>query len=773
MQLLRRLSFTMLLMSMMTLVACGDGDGDLTGGDDGGGGGSEPVTTLSISISDKNVTEQTPATISVTVLTDGQVVVGEVVTFTTTLGSFSPETGTALTGDDGTASIVLNGGDVSGAGTVSAVVPSSEIVSVGFTTQAAGSIILRLGAGEPFVEGDVFIDLSPLSAGGTSGISVSLVDEQNNLFTESAEITFTSVCSEQETPTASLDTLIVTSNGVAKSTYLAKGCVGDDPITVNVIVNGQNLSATGSINVLAADVGSIQFVSATPEHIAIQGAGNDERPESSTVIFKVLDTNSNPVSNKNVSFSLSSTVGGIDLNPNNATTNNEGLVQTVVNSGTVARTIRVLAIVDNSEPVIQTQSSELKISTGIPDQDSMSISASNLAPRAWNHDGVEVTLTARLADAFNNPPPATAVYFTTEGGSISNLDKSCTTGDDGSCSVTWRSQSPRPAGHVLGDVNNPNQVPTPHLANNKGVMGQRYGGRVTILATTIGEESFPDINGNGRFDVCEVPAFLGTTIYNNTYNKTGNGKPCLADGSFDDSADDLQFPYTGLDVSDHPYDIGEAYADYNEDGVFNQLSGAELGGELEELVDFNQNGVYDGKDGKYNGILCAIPAHEGCSTETSLDIKAQMVIVMSGDTPYICINSSVDNGTVTTAGLTTYNAISRQFCQNTEDDLDVTKQHRDNDNKLILGFKQSGTVSITMADLHNQPMPAGTTVSFKSSVGSVTSGPSDWEGNKNGGSMFSATIKAGDEAESGTLDVILTFEDGGTVTLHVADVIIN
>ena len=179
------------------------------------------------------------------------------------------------------------------------------------------------------------------------------------------------------------------------------------------------------------------------------------------------------------------------------------------------------------------------------------------------------------------------------------------------------------------------------------------------------------------------------------------------------------------------------------------------------------------KDGKYNGILCAIPAHEGCSTETSLDIKAQMVIVMSGDTPYICINSSVDNGTVTTAGLTTYNAISRQFCQNTEDDLDVTKQHRDNDNKLILGFKQSGTVSITMADLHNQPMPAGTTVSFKSSVGSVTSGPSDWEGNKNGGSMFSATIKAGDEAESGTLDVILTFEDGGTVTLHVADVIIN
>ncbi|AAZ25952.1 hypothetical protein [Colwellia psychrerythraea] len=878
MQLFRRLSFTMLLMSMMTLVACGGGDGDLTGGGDGGGGTSDAVTLtvvksdgdlsaandvtvsatvvengsavvnktvtftlavegsatfdpvsstattdangiatiivkvtdvkgsvnviasyesatdnisfnsagdgdgtdlatiLSISISDSNVTEQSPATISVTVLADGEVVIGEVVTFTTTLGSFSPETGTALTGDGGIATIVLNGGDVSGAGTVTANVSSSESVSVGFTTQAAGSIVLKLGAGEPFVEGEILVSLSPLSAGGTSVISVSLVDEQNQLYAESAEFTFTSLCSAQTTPTASLDSPIVTSNGKAESVYFAKGCVGDDPITVNVVVNGQNLSATGSIEVLSAALGSIQFVSATPEHIAIQGAGSDERPESATVIFKVLDTNSNPLSGKDVTFSLSSTIGGIILNPINATTNNEGLVQTVVNSGTVARTVRVLASVDDSDPVIQTQSGELKISTGIPDQDSMSIAASNLAPRAWNHDGVEVTLTARLGDAFNNPPPATAVYFTTEGGSIENLDASCTTGDDGSCSVIWRSQYPRPVGHILGDVNNPNQVPKLPLANNKGVMGQNYGGRVTILATTIGEESFPDLNGNGRFDVCELPAFLGTTIYNNTYNKTGNGKPCLGDGSFDDSADDIPFSYLGKDVSGRFYDIGEAFADYNEDGVFNQLSGAEAGGELEELVDFNQNGVYDGKDGKYNGILCAIPAHDGCAAETSLDIKAQMVIVMSGDTPYICVNSSFDSGVIAAGDeskLTAYSASSREFCENKTDDTFAAKQHRDNDDKLFLAPKASGSVVITMADLHNQPMPAGTEVSFKSSVGSVTSGTSDWEGNRNGGSQFFATIKAGEDIESGTLDVILTFEGGDKVTVRVADIYIQ
>lgn len=761
MQLLRRLSFTMLLMSIMTLIACGDGDGDLLGGEDGGT--PDSATTLSISISDSNVTEQNPATISVTVLTNKQVVVGEVVTFTTSLGSFSPDAGTALTGSNGIATIVLNGGDISGAGAVTATVASGESALVGFTTQAASSIVLKLGAGDPFIEGDLHVSLPSLSAGGTSVISVSLVDELGDLFSEAAEVTFTSVCTEQVIPTASLDSPVITSNGLAESTYFAKGCVGDDPITANVIVNGQNLSATGTINVLSADVGSIQFFSVTPEHIAIQGAGSNERPESATVIFKVLDTNSIPVSNKSVSFSLSSDVGGIQLNPRTATTNNEGLVQTVVNSGTVARTIRVLATIDDSNPSIQTQSGELKISTGIPDQDSMSIAASNLAPRAWHHDGVEVTITARLADAFNNPPPATAVYFTTEGGSIDNLGASCTTGDDGSCSVLWRSQFPRPEGHILGDVSNLNQVPALPLAKNKGVMGQKYGGRVTILATTIGEESFPDLNGNGRFDICEVPAFIG-----------GTGKPCLADGSFDNSGSDTVF--SGNDVSGKPYDIGEAYADYNEDGVFNQEPGFEAGGELEELVDFNQSGVYDGKDGKYNGILCAIPSHSGCSDETSIDIKAQIVIVMSGDTPYICVHSSVDNATIIAGDeskFTTYSATSKQFCENDADATFTTKQHRDNDDNLFLAPKSSGTVVITMADLHNQPMPAGSTVSFKSSVGSVTSGSSDWEGNKNGGSMFFATIKAGTEVESGTLDAILTFEDGDTITLHVADVYIQ
>jgi len=416
-----------------------------------------------------------------------------------------------------------------------------------------------------------------------------------------------------------------------------------------------------------------------------------------------------------------------------ATTNNLGQVQTVVNSGTVARTIRVIAAIDGSDPVIQTQSSELKISTGIPDQDSMSISVDVFNPEGWNIDGTLVQVTARLADAFNNPPPPTSVYFTTEGGSIENLNASCITGDDGSCFVTWRSQNPKPEGHVLQHhtndeynwvSNSPDITHSPETTNS---LEQKFGGRVTILATTIGEESFPDLNGNGRFDVCEVEAFTG-----------GVGKPCNDDGTRDESGADIT--YSGNDVGGNPYDLPEAFVDYNEDGVFNPSdSGDQAGGELEEPVDFNKNGLYDSKDGKYNGVLCAIPAHDGCSEVTSIDVRGSAVIVMSGSNPNFVTTLPDGGADITISGEGTANA------------------------------------TVIISDLHNQPMPAESIVEFSiAGFGSVESDPSfTWPNfNKNGGSEFSVTIKGEKEdlPKSGTLWVTVTTPSGVSTSNKVADI---
>ena len=720
-------------MFFIGLIGCGGGDGGLSSGGNtgtGSGTGSEetPDTiVITLSISDVLVTEQNSATLTATVMEGEAVLAGEVVTFSTTLGSFTPGSGTALTDENGVATIVLNSGDVAGAGLVTATINSGESSeTVGFTTQGTSEKIVRIGSGTPFIEGQADISLAQISAGGTSVISISLIDEQGELYRDPVEISFKSVCSEKEVPTALIsNSSEPISGGVFTSTYIGNGCVGDDPITVSVIVNGETLTATALINILPADVGSIEFVSASPEHIAIKGVGSADRPERAIILFRVRDTNGLPVGNQDVDFSLSSSGGDVQLIPTSATSDNDGIVRTVVNSGTVARTINVIAQVSGSFPVIQTQSSELKISTGVPDQDSMSLSANILNPEAWIVDGAEVNVTIRLADAFNNPPPATAVSFTTEGGSIETLNATCITGDDGSCSVVWRSQEPKPEGQELSFVScysQNNLQPTVGCAHYEEYLGQKYGGRTTILATTVGEESFPDLNGNGRFDECEVPAFTG-----------GIGKPCNADGSFDQSGNDIT--YSGNDVGGDPFDLNEAHLEHNEDWIFNPAqSGGMTGGELEEPVDFNKNGSFDTKDNLYNGVLCALPEHDGCSDVKSLDVRDSIVVVMSGSRAYFTTLYPVSSdGTIPTL--------------------------------TILG-ESSASASVVISDLHNQQMPIGSTIEFIATVGSVVDGGGSWPNSSyNGGLTTGVTVKGETEAKQGSLIVNVT-TPGGVKSSH-------
>ncbi|MGL1956701.1 MAG: hypothetical protein OCD00_05225 [Colwellia sp.] len=908
MQLLRRLSFIMLLMS---LAACGSGDGGLTrDGDDGGGDTTPDPVVIVLALSNTKVTGQEPVTVIATVTQGDVAVVGTVVTFSSSLGAFSPIDGTALTNDVGIAEIILTAGNVRGAGEITATVSTDEEAKIGFSTQGddivvgdinlsvflvdsngnstdtitsskpgkviatvngissplivtfvttvgeipiataitdenhqamvdilaggslgagsvtasitsgetgevllvVGSSTVTMGSGTPFVEGVADISLAQISAGATTVVKISIIDDQGNLFTEPVEVNFSSRCASSNPATAILSSPVTTSNGTATSTYLAKGCVNDDQINVTASAGGINLSAIGVVNVQAAKEGSIEFVSATPTHIALQGVGSLERPENSTIIFRVLDTNGNPVNNREVDFSLNTDSGLIQLIPTSAFTNSDGIVQTVVNSGSVAKTIRVTASIKDSSPLLLTQSSELIVSTGIPDQDSFSISASVLNPEGWSRDGTEVVITARLADAFNNPPPPTVVFFTTEGGSIGDSDKQCTSGSDGSCFVIWRSQAPRPEGHILGDASN--SLHPPEIQNT---MGQKFGGRATITATTIGEESFPDLNGNGRFDLCEVIAFKG-----------GIGKPCNADGTINESGNDIT--YSGNDVSGRPYDLREAFYDYNEDGYFNpnpvkddpnncgftfDQSCIELGGELEEPADFNSDGIFNIQDGKYNGVLCAEANTDNCSIEKSLDVRDQLTLVMSGSSANVCIASAYDNPGSTISlirvdqGLVNQsvtvdmplNAVeiaptsdaliiarSNALCHAEvlritydDDDDEVTPDvsadviNNSYDNRLYIRGENSTSTTIFVSDLHNQPMPAGTIVKFTATAGSVV-GPSSFtwpSDNHNGGLAFGVTVKGEKEPKNGSLIVEVTTPSELTTIFSTIGIIIQ
>ena len=430
--------------------------------------------------------------------------------------------------------------------------------SVPPTTVSLGS-----GSGSSFVPNVLALGSSSLSVGGSTSITATLVQSDGTLYTKPATISFNSPCVASSN--ATIPASATTSTGQVSVTYSAKGCAGNDTITATTSVGSQNLSATGTVNVAQAAIGSVAYVSATPTNIALKGTGDATRPEVSTVIFRVLDVSGGPRAGATVSFALNTTVGGITLTSATATSDASGNVQAIVNAGTIATPVRVTATVSGTTP-ISTQSSQLSISTGIPTAGSFSLAAACFNIEGNNYDGTTTTLTARLADRFSNPAPnGTAVSFQSEGGSVLSQCLTTTTSSEGGlCSVDLRSSNPRPAD-----------------------------GRLTVLATAIGEESFTDADGNGVFTAADG------------FRLTASG---------------------GLPAQD----LGEPYLDTNENGVY------DLG---EPFYDFNSNGLRDGPDGKFNGALCQDAAR--CPdltvdpTRKSAPIGASTVIIFSGSNALI------------------------------------------------------------------------------------------------------------------------------------------
>ncbi len=702
------------------------------GGQAGGGAQVSLVLTDAMGNQIQAISTLSPGKLTATVTGINKSVI---VTFDSPIGDLPIKS--AVTDSEGKATVDIYAGSSLGAGEVTATLSTNE---VGTTIIVVGATNVVMGSGSPLVEGVAEVSTTNLSAGGTATISVLIQDDKGNPFTQPVDVKFSSTCATKNPAQAQISSPVSSSNGVATSTYLAQGCVGEDQINVTADAGGISLSAIGIINVLQANVGSIVFISAEPENIGILGTGGIE---SSIVKFKVLDKNSNPVSNQNVLFELNTGIGGVALSPAEATTNNEGIVQTVVTTGTVATSVRVTATVDDdSTPAISSQSKQLIISTGIPDQDSFSLSAVMLNAEGWDRDGTEVAVTARMADAFNNPvPDGTTVSFTTEGGAI---EDACQT-VNGVCSVKWISQLARPEGQSLFDetgtqIRNPTALQKCNVLkvnetdsdvcdiNNDAqtriygnFYGQQYGGRATITATAIGEETFPDLNGNGRFDYEE--------------------------GVYEDEVNEF---LTGKDVTGESFDLNDAFNDYNEDTIFNpqpdgQLIGQE-GGALEELIDFNSNRVFDQKDGLYNGVLCSTSAHKYCADgvndSKSLFVRRSLTMVMSGSAAVATKHANI--------GI-------------------VDKDGFHNPGVITIVGKGAASVYFAISDLHNQQMPAGSKVTFTATAGSVVSGSEYiWpSSNYNGGREFAVTIKGEDEPNSGTFMVHVE-SPNGLVTQVVA-----
>jgi len=431
-----------------------------------------PVITLALSST--TVSAAAPATVAATVKSStGSVLSGVVVAFSVNSAVGALSSTTALTDDQGVASVTLSpaSATTSGADTITASATVSDLTgtaSKGYQINSTTAAVVSFAPNT----GDSASDA--LAAYGQAVLTLTTTGVSN-----SAPVTLavTSACVAAGKATISPSSYSATSNTSTFSYKDTGGCgstLSADTVTVSVA--GSSATASTQVYLTSPTANSITFTSASPPVIYLKGSGN---VESSTVKFEVVDTAGNPLPGQVVTLNMSTFAGGLTLNQGTVavqqTSDADGYVTVIVNSGTVPTPVRVTASLANGASTV---SSNLAVLTGLPTQTGFQLNPAGFNIEGFNHT-ISNTYTVYASDRSQNPvPDQTAILFWAEKGLITG-----TATTSGGLATTTLQTSDRPAD-----------------------------GRVTVLAYAVGEESFVDLNGTNVYAAGDPYQDLGNVV---------------------------------------------------------------------------------------------------------------------------------------------------------------------------------------------------------------------------------------------------------------------
>jgi Bacterial Ig-like domain (group 1) len=477
------------------LAACGGGGADAgtspfgSGSGNGIGGtnnGSTAAPTVALVLSSSTVTTAAPVTVTATVKdAAGSALPNQVVTFSTGLGYGVLSSPTALTNASGQAIVTLSpaASTTIGADTLTASVAVNAVTA----TATAGFQLTATDVTIASFTSDV--GSGALSAYGQTALTVGVSGAAAGA---SVNIAVTSACVTSGKATIS-PASAKTTTGSATFIFKDTGGCGSTLTSDNLqaTVTGASSSKSLALNLTSPVASSIAFVSASPETIYLRGSGF---VATSQVTFKVVDVSNNALPGQSVAMAATTYTGGLTLDGVSTavtkTSDSNGLVTVLINSGTVPTPVRVKATLVSS--AVTTSSSNLSIAVGLPTQNAFSLSQRTLNIEGYDLDGTSNTYTVIASDRMGNPVPAgTSINFVSEGGQVVGVGQIALVNGLASTTVNFQSASPRPAN-----------------------------GRITVVAYALGEESFADTNGDNVYSPGEDFQDLGDVFISRTFSKT-------------------------------------------------------------------------------------------------------------------------------------------------------------------------------------------------------------------------------------------------------------
>lgn len=271
---------------------------------------------------------------------------------------------------------------------------------------------------------------SAIRGNGTeySDVTVTVYDSEGDPVPAGVSVSFVA---SRGTITASAFT---DASGVARARYTS--AVGAGEVRINVEAAGAN----GFTTITLTSGPAAQIVIQSIERLTI-GVQESNIPQTSKMEFQVRDAQGVPVGpGVTVGFILTAlTNGGAgsgeSLDPDLNVTDDDGVVYTVLRSGTLPGVTETVAIIASTDPDIVSRSVGISINTQLPVADNISVAVDKvniLGPPAAN---VRDAVTAIVFDQFHNPVAnGTIVYFTTD---FSGIQAADTTDDHGNATVDF------------------------------------------------------------------------------------------------------------------------------------------------------------------------------------------------------------------------------------------------------------------------------------------------------------------------------------------------